>query len=154
MIFLIVIHVIACVGLIFFVLIQSGKGGGLLEGLSSAESLFGTKTNTFLARATTGLAVTFFITCLLLAFSSVQQNKSIITKQALKQPKKTENTPKTEKPTEPAQSQAPQTNTQIPQEQAEKNQVAETSQQKEINQQPNNTNQQPIAAEKNAASNQ
>lgn len=82
----IVIHIIVCIGLIFFILIQSGKGGGLIDSLSSAESIFGTKTNTFLTKTTTGLAITFFITCLLLAFFSVQQNKSIVERQARKQP--------------------------------------------------------------------
>lgn len=83
----IAVHVIACVGLIFFILIQQGKGGGLIESFSSAESIFGTKTNTFLTRTTTVLAITFFITCLLLAFLSVQQTKSVIGQNIKKQPK-------------------------------------------------------------------
>lgn len=82
----IAIHVIACIGLIFFILIQSGRGGGLIETFSSAESIFGTKTNAFLAKATTAMAITFFVTCLLLAFLSVQQNKSIVERQVMKQP--------------------------------------------------------------------
>lgn len=76
--FVITIHIIACVGLIFFILIQQGKGGGLIESFSSAESIFGSKTSTFLTKATTVLAVAFFITCLLLAFISVQQSKSVV----------------------------------------------------------------------------
>lgn len=82
----ITIHIIACIGLIFFILIQSGRGGGLIDSFSSAESIFGTKTNTFLTKTTTILAVVFFITCLLLAFLSVQQNKSIVERQVKKQP--------------------------------------------------------------------
>lgn len=90
---IITIHIIACVGLIFFILIQSGRGGGLIESFSSSESIFGTKTNAFLTKTTTGLAVIFFITCLLLAFLSIQQNKSIVQRQAKKQPVvNTENT--------------------------------------------------------------
>jgi len=85
MIIVIAIHVIACIGLIFFILIQSGKGGGLIESFSSAESIFGTKTNTFLTKATTVLAITFFITCLSLAFLSTQQTKSIVEKEVKKQ---------------------------------------------------------------------
>lgn len=81
----IVIHIIACLGLIFFILIQSGKGGGLLESFSSAESIFGTKTNAFLTKTTTVFAVTFFITCLILAFFSVQQTKSIVERKVKKQ---------------------------------------------------------------------
>lgn len=75
---LIAIHIIACAGLIFFILIQQGKGGGLIESFSSAESIFGSKTNTFLTKATAGLAITFFLTCLSLAFMSVQQSKSVV----------------------------------------------------------------------------
>ncbi|MDD5005685.1 MAG: preprotein translocase subunit SecG [Candidatus Omnitrophica bacterium] len=82
---IIAIHIIACIGLIFFILIQTGKGGGLVETFSSVESIFGTKTNTFLTKATSVLAVTFFITCLLLAFFSVQQNKSIVERKARRQ---------------------------------------------------------------------
>lgn len=82
----IVIHVIACFGLIFFILIQSGRGGGLIESFSSADSIFGTKTNTFLTKTTTALAIIFFITCLVLAFLSVQQNKSIVEREVRKQP--------------------------------------------------------------------
>lgn len=110
---IVTIHIIVCTGLIFFILIQSGKGGGLIETFSSAESIFGSKTNTFLTKATTVLAVTFFITCLLLAFMSVQQNKSIVEQQVRKQPianaekteeaapieeKQTETTGETQKP--------------------------------------------------------
>jgi len=76
--FVITIHITACIGLIFFILIQQGKGGGLIESFSSAESIFGSNTSTFLTKATTVLAVAFFITCLLLAFISVQQSKSVV----------------------------------------------------------------------------
>ena len=73
-----VVHVIACLALIGIVLIQSGRGGGLSETFSSAESIFGTKTNTFLTRATTVFAVIFFITCLSLAFLSKQRSRSLL----------------------------------------------------------------------------
>ena len=74
----ILIHALACILLILIVLIQQGKGGGLIGSLSSAESIFGTKTNTFLIKATSVLAVIFFFTCLSLAFFSIQQSKSLI----------------------------------------------------------------------------
>ncbi|MFC1709829.1 preprotein translocase subunit SecG [Candidatus Omnitrophota bacterium] len=80
------IHIIACIGLIFFILIQSGRGGGLIESFTSSESLLGTKTNAFIAKTTTGFAITFFITCLVLAFLSVQQGKSIVEREIMKQP--------------------------------------------------------------------
>ncbi len=76
--FVIVIHALACALLIVLVLIQQGRGGGLIDSLSSAESIFGTRTNTFLIKATSVLAVVFFMTCLGLAFLSIQKNKSLI----------------------------------------------------------------------------
>ncbi len=77
-VFFITIHVITCILLILIVMIQQGKGGGLIESFSSAESIFGTKTNTFLVKATSVLAVIFFISCLAIAFLSIQRNKSLI----------------------------------------------------------------------------
>ncbi|MFH1354646.1 MAG: preprotein translocase subunit SecG [Candidatus Omnitrophota bacterium] len=75
---LIVIHVIACISLIGIVLIQRGRGGGLVESFSGVESMFGTKTSTLLTRATTVLSVLFFVTCLSLAGISLKQSKSLM----------------------------------------------------------------------------
>ena len=75
---MILIHIIACSLLILIVLIQQGRGGGLIDNLSSAESIFGTKTNIFLVKSTSVLAVIFFFTCLSLAFLSIQKSKSLI----------------------------------------------------------------------------
>lgn len=76
--FVITIHIIVCALLILIVLIQQGRGGGLIGSLSSAESIFGTKTNAFLIKSTSVLAVVFFVTCLALAFLSMRKNKSLI----------------------------------------------------------------------------
>ena len=75
---LIFFHIIVCVGLILVVLVQSGRGGGLSQSFSGAESIFGTKTNSFLTRSTTVFAVAFFITCLSLTFVSKQRSKSLL----------------------------------------------------------------------------
>ena len=75
---IVVIHAIVCAVLIFLILVQAGKGGGLIESFSSAEPMFGTKTSAFLTKATSFLAIAFFISCLSLAFLSIQQNKSVI----------------------------------------------------------------------------
>ena len=72
------IHVTICILLILIILIQAGRGGGLVESFSSVESMFGTKTSAFLTRATTVLSVSFFITCLSLAFLSAKQSRSLI----------------------------------------------------------------------------
>jgi protein translocase SecG subunit len=60
------------------VLIQAGRGGGLVEGFTGVESMFGTKTNAFLTRTTTVLSILFFITCLTLAVLSSRQGKSLM----------------------------------------------------------------------------
>ncbi len=78
MILLISIHVIACVLLITLVLIQRGRGGGLVESFSGVESMFGTKTSSFLTRTTTVCAVIFFLTCLSLALLSVKKSRSLM----------------------------------------------------------------------------
>jgi preprotein translocase subunit SecG len=78
MIFVLLIHVLVCLGLIALVLIQRGRGSGLVEAFSGVESMFGTKTPEFLTRATTVLSIIFFITCLSLAFMSLRQSKSLM----------------------------------------------------------------------------
>jgi len=75
---LIIIHVIACIILIGLVLIQRGRGAGLVESFAGVESMFGTKTSAFLTRTTTIMSIVFFITCLALAILSVRQSKSLM----------------------------------------------------------------------------
>jgi preprotein translocase subunit SecG len=75
---IVIIHVIACVILITLVLIQRGRGAGLVESFAGVESMFGTKTNAFLTRTTTVMSIVFFITCLTLAVLSVRQSKSLL----------------------------------------------------------------------------
>jgi len=77
-ILLIIVHVFACLVLIGLVLIQRGRGAGLVESFAGVESMFGTKTNAFLTRTTTILSIVFFITCLSLAVLSVRQSKSLM----------------------------------------------------------------------------
>ena len=74
----IAIHVTACLVLITLVLIQRGRGAGLVESFAGVESMFGTKTNAFLTRTTTIMSIVFFITCLTLAVLSVKQSKSLM----------------------------------------------------------------------------
>lgn len=118
---LIFIHLMVCVGLIAIVLLQAGRGGGLAESFSGAESIFGTKTNTFLTRATMFFAVVFLATCLTLAFLSKQRSRSIMAGQKIittETQKKEETqkqettetqkaTPKTPADTQPTQTQEP-----------------------------------------------
>jgi len=74
----ITIHVIVCALLIVIILIQRGRGSGLVESFSGVESMFGTKTNTFLTRTTTVLSTLFLLTCLTLAVLSARQSRSLM----------------------------------------------------------------------------
>ena len=78
MLFLVIVHVTACIILIGLVLIQRGRGAGLVESFAWVESMFGTKTSVFLTRTTTIMSVVFFITCLSLAVLSVRQSNSLM----------------------------------------------------------------------------
>ncbi|MBP7836211.1 MAG: preprotein translocase subunit SecG [Candidatus Omnitrophica bacterium] len=77
-ILLIILHVVVCILLITLVLIQRGRGSGLVESFAGVESMFGTKTNAFLTRTTTVLSIVFFFTCLSLAIIAVRQSKSLL----------------------------------------------------------------------------
>ncbi|MCP4650946.1 MAG: preprotein translocase subunit SecG [PVC group bacterium] len=86
--FLLIIHVIVSLFLIFIILIQSGKGEGLSDvfgGGSSQSTIFGTRTGTFLTKATTASAIIFMITCLSLALVSRKQRGSVVEQELKKQ---------------------------------------------------------------------
>lgn len=73
-IFLVTIHVIVCLFLIFIVLLQSSKGAELGAAFGgSSQTLFGSRgAATFLSKMTTISAVVFMITSLLLAINSTR----------------------------------------------------------------------------------
>lgn len=81
--FLIIIHTIFCVLLVTVILMQSGRGGGLTEGFSSAESMFGAKTNAFMVKLTTIFACLFLLTSVVLAKLSAKRDDSLMTKEAI-----------------------------------------------------------------------
>lgn len=67
------IHILACIALMVTILLQSGKGGGLAGafGGGSSQTLFGGRgAATFLSRASTVLAVIFFVTSLTLGLAA------------------------------------------------------------------------------------
>lgn len=84
----IAIHVIVSLVLIFVILLQAGRGGGLSEsfGGSSTQTIFGTKTSVFLTRATATSAIIYIITCLLLAVMTGHRGRSIVAKEGLRPP--------------------------------------------------------------------
>jgi preprotein translocase subunit SecG len=91
---LIVIHVIICLGLMLVILMQSAKGEGLagaFGGTSLSGAVFGGRgAATFLSKATSVLAIAFFISCLGLSFISparqVARQESAVKKQLQRTP--------------------------------------------------------------------
>ena len=71
--FLLVIHIMVCLFLVFIVLVQGGKGAemGAAFGGGSSQTLFGGRgAATFLSKLTTGIAIVFMLTSLSLAVVS------------------------------------------------------------------------------------
>jgi preprotein translocase subunit SecG len=76
--FIMFLHAVACVVLVTAILMQSGRGGGLTEAFSSAESMFGAQTSSFMIRVTSVLAVVFFTSSLALAVMSSRTDRSLL----------------------------------------------------------------------------
>ena len=76
--FVLFIHVVACVLLVITILMQAGRGGGLAESFSSAESMFGTQANSLMVRISTVLAAIFLTTSLVLAVYGSKGDKSLM----------------------------------------------------------------------------
>ena len=78
---LIIAHVIVALVLIGVILIQRGQGAdmGASFGGGGAQTLFGSRgSGSFLGKLTGGLAATFMLTSLTLAFFSQQQTGSVV----------------------------------------------------------------------------
>ena len=78
---LIIVHVMVALVLIGVILIQRGQGAdmGASFGGGSAQTLFGSRgSGSFLGKLTGGLAATFMVTSLTLAFFSQQQTGSVV----------------------------------------------------------------------------
>src|SRR5512145_1200777 len=73
--FFVVIHILICIALVFVVLLQSGRGGGMagVFGGGAAQTLFGGRgAATFLSKATAWLALAFMVMSILLAVLSTR----------------------------------------------------------------------------------
>ena len=83
MLFVKIVHILVCVGLILIVLLQTGKGAemGASLGGGSSQALFGPSGGaTFLSKATTAIAIIFMVTSLFLAYhSGTKPSASVIT---------------------------------------------------------------------------
>ncbi len=81
-IFVLIVHILACLFLVMSILFQAGKGAGLSNifggGGGGVESIFGTKTNVFLSRVTTLCATIFILTCIGLAMMSAHRKTSLM----------------------------------------------------------------------------
>jgi preprotein translocase subunit SecG len=73
-VFLTMLHVLICIALMMVVLMQSAKGEGLagaFGGSGITGAVFGGRgAATFLSKATTVLAIAFFLSCIVLSFLS------------------------------------------------------------------------------------
>src|SRR5689334_2832928 len=76
--FFVFLHIIVCVGLIMVVLFQAGKGAGLgnLFGGGGGDQLFSAPSGSaFIKKVTTGMAIVFIITSVMLTILSSRQNR-------------------------------------------------------------------------------
>ena len=84
-----IIHLIACFFLILVVLLQTGKGAemGAVFGGGSSATLFGASgAGNFLTKLTTGTAIVFFLTSLILAYSSIAKTQHTVFDQPIAAP--------------------------------------------------------------------
>ena len=78
------VHVVLCVLVIFVVLIQSGKGAGLsgVFGGGGSDAVFSAPSgSSFIRKVTTGVAVAFFVSSLLLTFLGSRRGIRTVTRQ-------------------------------------------------------------------------
>ncbi|HOK55848.1 MAG TPA: preprotein translocase subunit SecG [bacterium] len=89
-IFLLILHILVSLFLIFAVLIQSGKGSSMANifGGGGMENVFGAETPAILNKITSFLAVMFIITSVLLAIIPGKLTTKSILKEELNRPGK------------------------------------------------------------------
>jgi len=73
-------HIVACLILILVILLQAGRGGGLSESVTGniSQTLFGTKANVMLQKATTIAAIVFMVTCISLNIMASHRGRSLM----------------------------------------------------------------------------
>lgn len=83
-IFITIIHVFICLFLIFVILLQQGRGGGIgaAFGGASQQVFGGAGAGNFLTRLTEGFGFSFMLTCVLLAALASQRSQSKFEKAA------------------------------------------------------------------------
>ncbi len=76
------IHIVVCALIILVVLVQAGKGGGItgMFGGGGGDALFSAPSgSSFMRKLTTGLAVTFFTTAILLTYLAARKGRQTVT---------------------------------------------------------------------------
>ena len=83
-IFITIIHVFVCLFLVFVVLLQQGRGGGIgaAFGGASQQVFGGAGAGNFLTKLTEGFGFSFMLTCVLLAALASQRGQSKFEKAA------------------------------------------------------------------------
>lgn len=91
-VFLVILHILVCVILVIVILMQAGRGEGLSGafGTGFTQTLFGTRSATFLTRATAIIGGVFLVSALVLTFFSGYLNRSLMESRAVEQKKGTE----------------------------------------------------------------
>lgn len=78
--FLSILHVLVCIFLVLFILVQQGKGGGMGAALggggASAQVFGGRGAGNFLTRSTAVLAALFMLNCVAIAYFTTDRSLS------------------------------------------------------------------------------
>jgi preprotein translocase subunit SecG len=104
---IVIVHLLACIALIAIVLLQTGKGAEMGAAFGGAsQTLFGgSGGSSFMSKLTTGAAVVFMITCMLLSFMyrpGTRGGRSVMTEvPPVEQPKAPEPAPAPPQPAPP-----------------------------------------------------
>lgn len=79
-ILVVILHVLVSLFLIAVILLQAGRGQGLSWGVfgGTPQSILGTKTASFLSRVTTGCAIIFLFTCIILNIIETHKSRSLM----------------------------------------------------------------------------
>lgn len=79
-IFIVILHVLVCLFLIAVILLQAGRGQGLSWGTfgGTPQSILGTRTASFFARLTSGCAIVFLLTCIVLNVIETRKSRSLL----------------------------------------------------------------------------
>lgn len=101
--FLTVLVLVVCILLIFVVLVQNSKGGGLASGFAMPNQLMGVRrTNDFLEKTTWTLAIVLFVLALTINFviprGEGQKKESVIQEKIDETPQSFEDVPQNEEP--------------------------------------------------------